>query len=215
MARPKNLNKKLIKGIHNCGASYRQISKHLSISKSTIAYHLGKGVKQQLIKYRKQQFKKNPMFVLGKKADAFKRRKYIHKKKGPNKYKNLGRILNAKTNNFKRLYKGRDKMKRKNNTKNGNFSKDFTSKDVLKHIGGKDNARCYLTGKKLNLMQSESYHLDHILPSSKGGTNDLSNMGLATRNANQSKSDMTLEAYYQLCKDVLEHAGYSVTPPKI
>ena len=63
-------------------------------------------------------------------------------------------------------------------------------------------------------MQPNSYHFDHIVPSSKGGTNDLSNMGAATRNANVSKSDMTLEEYLQLCHKVLEHHGYSVTPPK-
>lgn len=215
MARPKNLNKGLIKGVHNCGASYNQISKHLSISKSTIAYHLGKGVKKHLKKYRKQQFKKNLMFILGKKVDSFKQRKCISNNKTKNnKYKNLERIINAKTTSFKRLYKGKNKMKRKNNAGQGNFSKEFTAKDVLKHIGGKDDARCYLTGEKLNLMQPESYHLDHIVPCSKGGTNDLSNMGAATRNANVSKSDMTLEEYLQLCHKVLEHHGYSVTPPK-
>ena len=215
MARPKNLNKELIKGVHNCGASYNQISKHLSISKSTIAYHLGKGVKEHLKKYRKQQFKKNLMFILVRKVDSFKQRKYISNNKTKNnKYKNLERIINAKTTSFKRLYKGKNKMKRKNNANKGNFSKDFTAKDVLKHIGGKDDARCYLTGEKLNLMQPESYHLDHIVPSSKGGTNDLFNMGAATRNANVSKSDMTLEEYLQLCHKVLEHHGYSVTPPK-
>ena len=105
-------------------------------------------------------------------------------------------------------------MKRKNNRKQGNFSKSWTGKDALKHIGGKDNAYCYLTGEKLNLDRSDEYHFDHILPPRKDGTNDLFNLGVATRNANMSKNDMTVEEYLELCAKVLEHHGYSVTPPK-
>ena len=214
MARPKNINKKLIKGIHNCGASYNQISKHLSISKSSISYHLGKGVKERMFKYRKQQFKQNLMFVIVKKADNFKSKRFTIKEKKPTKYKSIERIMNAKSQTFKKEYKGKNKMKRKNNTGQGNFSKHWTAKEALEHIGGKDNSYCYLTGVKLDLFKSDSYHFDHILPPIKGGTNDLYNLGAATKKANQSKSDMTVEEYLKLCSKVLEHHGYSVTPPK-
>lgn len=45
---------------------------------------------------------------------------------------------------------------------------------------------------------------------SKGGTNDLSNLGITIPIANYSKSDLTVEEYLELCKKVLEHYGYTV-----
>lgn len=213
MAAPKHLDIQLIKGIRNCGASYFQIAKHFNLSKSTLSYHLSKGGKERQYKY-KQQNKENHEFIVSKKATAFKAKKYTPKEIKKPKEESIDRIINCKAQQFKKEYKGKDKMKRKNNCKQGNFSKNWTGKDALKHIGGKDNAYCYLTGEKLDLDKSDEYHFDHILPPRKDGTNDLSNLGAATRNANVSKNDMTVEEYLELCSKVLEHHGYSVTLPK-
>jgi CRISPR/Cas system Type II protein with McrA/HNH and RuvC-like nuclease domain len=73
------------------------------------------------------------------------------------------------------------------------------------------NPVCYLTGQKIDLLEPKSYELDHITPKSKGGDNSLSNCGLASRNANRSKADMTLEEYLSLCKRVLEYNGFRVS----
>lgn len=69
---------------------------------------------------------------------------------------------------------------------------------------------CYLTGRDIDLTNSKSYHLDHKIPSSRGGVNDSTNMGVACREANQAKSDMLIEEFIDLCKDVLVHHGYNV-----
>ena len=37
-------------------------------------------------------------------------------------------------------------------------------------------------------METDSYDLDHIIPISRGGTNELSNLGVAIPIANKSKS---------------------------
>ncbi|QQV91433.1 HNH endonuclease [Tenacibaculum phage Gundel_1] len=74
-----------------------------------------------------------------------------------------------------------------------------------------DNPICYLTGKEINLHESESYNLDHIIPFSKGGENTLSNMGLTSKDANHSKSYLTFNEYINLCKDVLNNNGYKVS----
>jgi 5-methylcytosine-specific restriction endonuclease McrA len=74
----------------------------------------------------------------------------------------------------------------------------------------KNNPYCYLTGRKLNLEDRKSYSLDHIIPLSKGGSNELDNMGLTCRDANQSKWELSVEDYLTLCKEVLENNGYKV-----
>lgn len=56
----------------------------------------------------------------------------------------------------------------------------------------------------------DDYQLDHIIPVSKGDDNSLENMGIAIPIANQAKTDLTLEEYLDLCKQVLEHNGYTV-----
>lgn len=84
----------------------------------------------------------------------------------------------------------------------------FTTSDVLDKIG--ENPKCYLTGDEIDIHQGSTYHLDHIIPLSRGGSRTLDNLGLATKMANMSKTDMTLDEYFNHCKKVLENNGYIV-----
>lgn len=68
-----------------------------------------------------------------------------------------------------------------------------------------ENPFCYLTGRELNLEDSKSYSLDHILPFSRGGLNTVDNMGLTCTDANISKTYLTLEEYVNLCDEVVRH----------
>ena len=70
--------------------------------------------------------------------------------------------------------------------------------------------KCYLTGTPIDLTKDD-YCFDHIVPVSKGGTNELSNLGVTIPSANYSKHDLTIEEYLSLCKQVLEHHGYTVS----
>lgn len=70
---------------------------------------------------------------------------------------------------------------------------------------------CYLTGEKIDLLSRKSYELDHIIPRAKGGNNSLLNCGLASRNANRAKADMTQEEFIDLCQKILIHNGFTVT----
>ena len=79
--------------------------------------------------------------------------------------------------------------------------------DIINKFGTK--TKCYLTGTPIDL-EKDDYCFDHIIPVSKGGSNDLSNLGITTPAANYSKSDLTVEEYLNLCKLVLEHHGYTV-----
>ena len=70
----------------------------------------------------------------------------------------------------------------------------YTYRDALEHLGG-TNLICYLTGTPINIL-TDDYQLDHILPVSKGGTNELSNMAIATIEANQMKGGLTNEELF-------------------
>lgn len=84
----------------------------------------------------------------------------------------------------------------------------YTYHDVIKYFGG-TTTKCYLTGQTIDILKDD-YNLDHIVPVSRGGTNDLKNMGITTPDANRSKSDLTLDEYLVLCKKVLENFGYTI-----
>ena len=85
----------------------------------------------------------------------------------------------------------------------------FSYHDALKHIGGL-NCKCYLTGRSIDITV-DNYHFDHIIPLSKGGTCELSNLGITCPEANLSKTNLTVDEYLALCKEVLEYNGYTVT----
>ena len=164
------------------GKSYNEIQDILGCSKSVISYHCGedKTEKKRVLKRNKTEAHK-----LSRKVSAFKCR--------------IARTnFRAKLKTFKRRSK-----KSRTHTIVNNISKNFTTKDVLDKF--KDNPVCYLTGTPIDLNKPETYHFDHIIPTSKGGTNDLSNLGICTREANYAKGDLSLEELKVLCKKILNH----------
>lgn len=86
--------------------------------------------------------------------------------------------------------------------------KTFTHKEVLDKFG--DETTCYLTGRPLRLRESQSYNFDHKVPYSRGGGCTMDNLGMACREANWAKSNLTVDEFLGLCKEVLEHNGYNV-----
>ena len=162
------------------GKSYNQISKILNCSKSVISYHCGNGnEKQRALNYKKNKNTLNKC-IMGK-VNTFKSR-------------HVTKAIKNKTSNFKRHSKSVV-----NNITEGNF----TTQDVIDKIG--ENPKCYLTGKPIDLYKGKTYEFDHIIPVSLGGTNDLSNLQIATKEANQAKSSLTLEGFHDLCEVVLKH----------
>ena len=88
---------------------------------------------------------------------------------------------------------------------------DYTYKKALKHLGG-TKTTCYLTGRSIDI-ETDDYHLDHIIPVAKGGTNELSNMGITIPQANKMKCDLTTDELLSLCKEILIHHNYKVEDP--
>lgn len=93
-----------------------------------------------------------------------------------------------------------------------NIENKYTYKDAIEHLGGLQT-KCYLTGTPINL-ETDDYCLDHIIPTDKNGSNELSNMGITTPEANASKTNLNIEEYLSLCKKVLCNFGYTIIDPK-
>lgn len=74
------------------------------------------------------------------------------------------------------------------------------------------NPVCYLTGRKLDLM-NDVWEFDHITPFSRGGSEDISNVGLTSYDANRAKHDKTVDEFLSLCEEVLTHHRYVVVKP--
>ena len=72
------------------------------------------------------------------------------------------------------------------------------------------NPVCYLTGRKIDLLAPKTYQLDHIIPASAGGSNELSNCALTCKDANMSKHYLSIAEFEQLCKEVLTHRGFTI-----
>jgi 5-methylcytosine-specific restriction endonuclease McrA len=164
------------------GRTYKEIQDELGCSKSVISYHCGEGKTEQ-----KRVKKRNASedHKLSRKVSAFKCRA------------------------SKDLFRGKLKTFKRRNPKNrthtivNNLSKNFTTQDVLDKFG--KNPACYLTGTPIDLSKPETYHFDHIIPASKGGTNDLSNLQICLKEANNAKSDLSLKDLYDLCEKILKH----------
>ena len=167
--------------LRNQGLSYREICKKLGCARSTVSYHCGKNSSE------KQRVSSQPRNVLCKKVGSFKSRCT----------KGGWKTFSSKVKCFKRRAKG---------AKTGSrwrvkVSSQYTCADVVEKIGVKPV--CYLTGKKIDVGDSRSYSLDHRVPVSRDGTNDLENLEICSIEANKAKADLSLDEFYKLCEDVL------------
>jgi hypothetical protein len=64
--------------------------------------------------------------------------------------------------------------------------------------------KCPLSGRLL--LPGTNCHLDHIIPSSKGGSDDLINLRWVDRNVNQAKCDLNDDDFLRLVADIYNHA---------
>lgn len=137
---------------------------------------------------------RHPIF---KKMENFKGYRDAYKKKTKNivivgENRSIKKILSIKIIRFGR------------NKKEGTYSSmGFSAKQLLDKIG--ENPRCQLTGRPIDLSDGPSYHLDHIIPKTKGGDNSLDNCQILCRDANQAKAGMTTEEFLSLCAEILKY----------
>ena len=80
-----------------------------------------------------------------------------------------------------------------------NIAKDITAK-WLKKTFDLQKGLCALSGRPIDV---SSFHVDHVVPKSKGGADELSNLRLVCEEANLAKSSLSDSELVQLCKDIL------------
>lgn len=179
--------------LHTEGLNYDQIAKELNCSKGAISYHLGKGQKEKYAnRRRKRRSIVHPLII---KIESFL---YRNNKipKGRKPYNTIEKLI------YLKVYQYNNRKTKMNSKPN------FTVEQVLEKIGS--SPKCYLTGRTIDINKPRTYSLDHRLPSARGGDNSLDNLELASKEANSAKTDLTVEEFVQLCKDVLTNFGYDV-----
>ena len=178
--------KNQILDLHKQGLSYSAIQKRLKCSKGTISYHCGKGQKN---KKNKRQQNRRSISVLRNKIENFRYRKQkciVY----DSDTRDVRKILSIKLRFFS--------MSRKTKT----VKQKFSLQELIDKIG--DNPKCYLTGRSIDLSDGRSYHLDHIVPISKGGDNSLDNCEIACKEANQAKHNLSKDEFIKLCQEVVD-----------
>jgi 5-methylcytosine-specific restriction endonuclease McrA len=83
-----------------------------------------------------------------------------------------------------------------------NVSKEITL-EWLRATWSKQDGKCALSGRSLDIATAE---VDHIVPTCRGGTDDLRNLRLVAPEANASKHGMTDDELIALCRNILAHA---------
>jgi 5-methylcytosine-specific restriction endonuclease McrA len=71
---------------------------------------------------------------------------------------------------------------------------------ILSRLWYTQRGKCALTGRKLT---RENARVDHIHPTSRGGTSDESNLRWLVVECNQSKSDLTDSEFITMCREVV------------
>jgi 5-methylcytosine-specific restriction endonuclease McrA len=175
-----------IKELRSQGLTFKQISEQLKCSKGSICYYLTPGQKDKARNRTYKNRKQNPI--------ATKISYFIRNKPTKPIFQSQASIYNTIKNRIRHF--------------TGETSMPFSVEDVLKKLG--DNPTCYLTGEQIDLSKPNTYQFDHIIPRSRGGTNELDNLGLCSKSANRVKSDMTPDELINLCKVILQHQGYTI-----
>ena len=175
--------KERILELRKTGLKYREIAEQVGCNISTVSYHCCEKTRRKASERMKTYRQSDPSVILKAKSLGFKNRGLYYKSQS---------------------------FRRRNSNGYRKTTEVFTVEDVLKKIG--DNPICYLTGRSIDLSDSSSYNLDHIVPSKVIVDNSLDNLGITCRDANFAKTDMSVEEFVQLCKEVVKHNGYKIVP---
>lgn len=83
-----------------------------------------------------------------------------------------------------------------------------TSK-TFEEIWGKPPYVCHICGKEHDKCLPTTMEMDHIIPRSKGGTNDRSNLALSCIECNRAKRDIPMNRFIKMCQRVVQHHSSS------
>ena len=74
----------------------------------------------------------------------------------------------------------------------------------LREILEEQDYKCALTGAELT---PENTAFDHRIPLGQGGSSEKENLHAVIKQANISKSDMSMQEFMDICAKVIKHSG--------
>lgn len=124
------------------------------------------------------------------------------KKKLKNKHKAENHKRYYRKHNFLTLLKN---LKKNLKTKGYDHQLKFTAFDLW-CLAKRQKLKCAISGIKLT---ADNLSIDHIIPLSRGGSSDLSNLQIVDKNVNLIKSTMTVDELLKFCKIILKKNGFN------
>lgn len=173
------------------GQSYNKIAEALKCSKSLICYHCGNGQKKKMLDRNRNNSTKLRSRI-SKKIDSF------------GIFFQYGELVASQEKTSKIISKKIRTFSRGSQMSKSTYNKPTFSVDqLLSKIG--DNPRCYISGEPIDIGDTRSWHLDHIIPKSRGGSNNLDNANVCLAKVNIAKGSMTNEEFIEMCKKVVSY----------
>jgi CRISPR/Cas system Type II protein with McrA/HNH and RuvC-like nuclease domain len=187
--------KEKILELRSMGYSYNKIREELNCSKGVISYHCGVGQKQKTLIRKK---KCDPISLrISRKIENFSTNKTYNEDRKSSI--NIQKKIQLKIQTFSREFKMGSRVYVK---------PSFTAEELLNKIG--KTPKCYLSGQPIVLEDTKSWQLDHIVPRTRGGSNDLNNANICLAKVNSAKGNMTNEEFLAMCQQIIDYQ--KITP---
>lgn len=213
----RNMKDKILE-LRSQGMTYKEISETVPCSLSNVCYYLGKNQKQKNLDRKAKNYnawETSLMRSISRFACGNYRQKPHVIDTTEYTWKEAMKKLNSKLKTFAcTTSKSSKSTPKKTYMRNKNLNKKLV---LSKYNLSEEEPyfTCTYTGKKLNIKQTGTYHLDHIMPRSRGEElgmsfeeiNSLENLQIISAEANQAKSSMTHDEFVELCRGVVERHG--------
>jgi 5-methylcytosine-specific restriction endonuclease McrA len=173
------------------GKTRDEIVTILNCRKNDVNYYFNINLKEKILA-RQRKYKTRLNYKISQKIQTFSRNKISGKKRQPSV--SSVRKIQMKIQDF---------SKDVNTTVRFYNKPSFTVADLLHKIG--DSPKCYLTGETIDIEDTKSWQLDHIMPRSRGGSNNLDNADICLSRVNSAKGNMTNEEFINMCQNVIKH----------
>lgn len=153
--------------------------------------------------YQRQNYWSDPEKGRAKAAKSMKKLRADPEKRGPHLEQRRA-YYHAKAKHTERAYYERMKAEDPWGWRVRNLRRNINpaiTVEWLRSLWEAQEGRCALTGRPLDITTTE---VDHIVPRSRNGSDELENLRLLSPEANAAKGGMTDAELIALCRDILD-----------